>query len=278
MNWLSSIDVSINYIENHLTEKADVAALAKLFCCSTYEFQRLFSFVVGTPLSDYILKRRLTMAGMEVQAGKDRIIDIAVKYQYDSHSSFTRAFKEFHNATPSQVRKNRHLPLKAYPKFSLLLTIGELYKMDHRIIELPVTRMARSGDRDIREFGRWWPQIAKREKGILFPKDFWWNNEKTGRPEWLYAIPEDLEDTNGYEVFKFPGGLYAVTTAYDTDEDKSAATHALIQWINESGCFELANEHNDETYHRRYGMGHISSPHGADRPEFTIFLPIVKKV
>lgn len=278
MNWLSKMGVAANYIENNLCGKIDISSLAKILCCSTYEFQRLFSFIVGVPLSEYIMKRKLTLAGNDIRNDELKIIDVAVKYGYESHSSFTRAFKEFHGITPTAARTQKDFMLKLYPQFTFTLAIGGLSKMEHRIIELPPTKMARSGEHDIWEFGEWWPTIAAKDRGMLFPKDFWWNNEKTGEPEWLYAIPEWLTDTNGYEVFDFPGGLYAVTTSYDEDEEKSKAYFALKKWIEESECFELANENNDQTYHNRYGMGHVSTPQGFTRHQFTMFIPIVKKV
>jgi AraC family transcriptional regulator len=204
-----------------------VKILAKILCCSSYEFQRLFSFIVGIPLSEYVMKRKLTLAGYDIQHRKDKIIDIAVRYCYESHSSFSRAFKEFHGITPSTARENKDVILKAYPQFTSTLAIGGFSKMECRIIELPATKMARSGENDIWEFGKWWPTIAEKDKSLLFPKDFWWNNEKTGHPEWLYAIPEGFTETNGYEVLDFPGGLYAVTTSYDEDEEKAKAYFAL---------------------------------------------------
>jgi hypothetical protein len=223
------------------------------------------------------MKRKLTLAGYDIQHSEDKIIDIAIRYGYESHSSFSRAFKEFHGVTPKAVRDNMKIILKAYPKFTSTLEIGGSCKMECRIIELPATKMARSGEKDIWEFGKWWPTIAEKEKGVLFPKDFWWNNEKTGHAEWLYAIPEGLTDTNGYEVFDFPGGLYAVITSYDEDEEKSKAYFTLKKWVEESDCFEMANENNDPNYHSRYGMGHVSTPKGFTRHQFTIFIPIVKR-
>ena len=276
MNWISKMNVAINYIENNLCESIDLSALAKILCCSEYEFQRFFSFIVGIPLYEYTRNRRLSLSRYDVLDSNKKIIDIATKYGYESHSSFTRAFKEFHGITPSKARITKQ-NLKEYPRFTFTLTIGGINRMEHRIIELPATKMARSGEKDIWEFGKWWPTVAEKVKGLLFPKDFWWNNEKTGRPEWLYAIPEGLTDTNGYEVFDFPGGLYAVTTSYDEDEEKTKAYFSLKKWIEESDLFELANGSNDPTYHNRYGMGHVSTPKGFERHQFTIFIPIVYK-
>lgn len=85
MNWLSGMNVAINYIENNLLNKIVISALAKILCCSTYEFLRFFSFIVGIPLSEYIMKRKLALAAYDVQYSNDKIIDIAIKYGYESH-------------------------------------------------------------------------------------------------------------------------------------------------------------------------------------------------
>lgn len=160
MNWLSKMNVAIEYIENNLLERIDLSALARILCCSTYEFQRFFSFIIGVSVSEYIMKRRLTLAGYDVRNCDDKIIDIAVRYGYESHSSFSRAFKEFHGTTPSAAHANESVSLKVHPQFTFTLTIGGLSEMEHRIIELPAIKMARSGDKDIWEFGNWWPTIA----------------------------------------------------------------------------------------------------------------------
>lgn len=146
--------------------------------------------------------------------------------------------------------------------------------MEYRIIELPAIKMARSGDQDIWAFEKWWSSLEEKEAS-LFPRDFWWNNEKTGRPEWLYALPKGFVDTNGYEILDFPGGLYAVTTSYDSDDEKTKAYFSLKKWIENGKLFDLANEKNDPNYHRRYGMGHVSTPKDFINHEFTMFIPIV---
>lgn len=278
MNGLSALEASVDEIEQDLSIQADPKRLCRRLRCSPYEYQRLFSLIVGAPLAEYVKRRRLTEAGEELIHSDEavNILHTALRYGYSSHSAFSRAFKAFHGVTPSEIRRMPE-KLNRYPRFISRPSIGGIKKMEYRIIELPPARMARSGDRDLDEFDRWWSALAAREQGVMFPKDFFWNNERTGHPEWLYTLSGGEVDTHGYEVFDFPGGLYAVTTSRDTDEDKSRAYGALMAWLQNGALFEAANEHNDPAYHSRYGMGHVSSPPGLPEPEFTIFVPIVKR-
>lgn len=87
---------------------------------------------------------------------------------------------------------------------------------DIRVIELPKGKAARSGKSDLDEFDKWWSSIKVEQN--IFPRDFMWFNPVLNDFEWLFIIPENLTDTNGYEVFDFPGGLYAVATAIDGED------------------------------------------------------------
>ena len=119
MNWVVRTQEAIEYIEENITDDIDINALVKIMYCSKHDCQRIFSYLTDIPLYEYIKRRRLTLAGMEIRSGKEKIIDIAVKYGHESHSSFSRSFKEFHVITPSEARKKPELPLAEYPKFSI---------------------------------------------------------------------------------------------------------------------------------------------------------------
>lgn len=114
MNWLERMNDAIDYIEDHLTENIDYAAVAKRTYCSVYNFQRIFSFIIGIPVAEYIRNRRLTLAAQELHTSSTRIIDVAVKYQYESQEAFSRAFFKFHGTTPSAVRERVSYP-RMYP-------------------------------------------------------------------------------------------------------------------------------------------------------------------
>lgn len=93
MDWLDRFNAAIEYIENNLDGEIDYSFVARTACCSEYHFSRMFSSLAGIPLSEYIRRRRLTKAAFDIQAGREKIIDVAVKYGYDSSDAFTRAFK-----------------------------------------------------------------------------------------------------------------------------------------------------------------------------------------
>ena len=120
MEWLEKLNKTISYIEEHLAEEISYDELAHIACCSTYHFQRMFAYMAGIPLSEYIRRRRLTLAANDIRGSSERIIDIAIKYGYDSADSFSRAFTKQHGITPSEYRKNVG-ELKIYPPASFYL-------------------------------------------------------------------------------------------------------------------------------------------------------------
>lgn len=134
MNWLEKMNGAINYIEDNLTNDVDYNKVARLACCSVYHFQRMFSFIVGIPLSEYIRRRRLTLAAFELQNSKIKIIDLALKYRYGSPDSFTRAFRTLHGVTPTLAR-NLDVKLKAFPRLSFHISIKGDVEMNYKIVE-----------------------------------------------------------------------------------------------------------------------------------------------
>ncbi|WP_044339312.1 AraC family transcriptional regulator [Rossellomorea aquimaris] len=134
MDSLSSMNDALAYIEEHLTEDIDYSELSRIAYCSEYHFKRMFSFLSGISLSEYIRRRRLTLAALDLKDSDLRIIDIAVKYGYRSADSFTRAFHSMHGFLPSEAR-SENTPLKAYPKMTFQLTIRGGCEMNYRIVE-----------------------------------------------------------------------------------------------------------------------------------------------
>ena len=106
----------IQYIENHLTEKIEYKELAKIVGVSEYSLQRIFLFLTNVSLAEYIRKRRLSKAFEELKTSDIKIIDLAIKYQYDSNISFARAFKNLFGITPSECKTN----VKEYTLFPII--------------------------------------------------------------------------------------------------------------------------------------------------------------
>jgi AraC family transcriptional regulator len=107
MSWLESIQQTIDYIEDNLESELDSDKLAGIIYTSSFNFQRIFAIMCDCTVGEYIRNRRLTLAGYELLNNDSRILDIAIKYGYETNESFTRAFSRFHGVTPSIARKNR---------------------------------------------------------------------------------------------------------------------------------------------------------------------------
>lgn len=132
MDWLSHLNDALGYIEEHLEDEIDLEQVARLACCSSFHFQRLFSYMANVSLAEYIRRRRMTKAAFDLQNTKDKVIDIALRYGYDSPTAFNRAFQSIHGAAPSAARQEG-VVLKAYHPISFKITIRGEAEMNYRI-------------------------------------------------------------------------------------------------------------------------------------------------
>lgn len=132
MDLLKSMNDAMRYIEDNLTEEIDFKEVARIARCSEYHFKRMFSFLSGITLSEYIRRRRISLAALELTNSRMKIIDVAIKYGYSSPDSFTRAFYSLHGVTPSEARNNGQ-QLKTYPSMTFQLSIRGGDEMNYRI-------------------------------------------------------------------------------------------------------------------------------------------------
>jgi AraC family transcriptional regulator len=153
MDSLEKMNEALSYIEENITNEIDFKEVARLAFCSEYHFQRMFSFLAGITLSEYIRRRRLTLAAFELNNSNIRIIDIAVKYEYNSPDSFTRAFQVLHGITPSEARKNGQ-SLKAYPRMTFQLSIKGGSELNYRIEEKEAFRIIGNYEKSSNNFQR----------------------------------------------------------------------------------------------------------------------------
>ena len=109
----------VDYIESNLTEKIDLKYLAKKLGLNMFIMERVFSIVTNTSIKEYIRKRRLSLAYEEIKSTDNKIIDVAVKYGYESSVSFARSFKREFNVAPSKVRKDKSSVYKMFPKIDI---------------------------------------------------------------------------------------------------------------------------------------------------------------
>ncbi|HWQ29568.1 MAG TPA: GyrI-like domain-containing protein [Negativicutes bacterium] len=136
MNMIEAMNKAMNHIEENLAGEVDIKEAARIALCSEYHFRRMFSSLSGITLSEYIRRRRLTIAAFELQNSNTRIIDIAVKYGYNSADSFSRAFQAMHGIKPSKARRNDR-SLKAWPRMTFQRTIKGGNEVNYRIEEKP---------------------------------------------------------------------------------------------------------------------------------------------
>ncbi len=131
MDWITGIERALDYTEAHLTDEVNFEAAAKEACSSAFHFQRMFTMLCGFTLGDYIRMRRMTLAAEELMRTDAKVIDLALKYGYDTPESFTRAFARFHGVTPSEARRGGGI--KSFSRLSVKLILSGGNTMDYRI-------------------------------------------------------------------------------------------------------------------------------------------------
>jgi AraC family transcriptional regulator len=134
VNSLEKLNAPLRYIEENLDGTIDYAEAARRANCSEYHFKRVFSFLAGVPLSEYIRRRRLTLAAEDLRDGQLRVLDVAVKYGYESADSFARAFSALHGVSPREVRRGNRTT-QSFSPLTFALQIPGGRPMEYRIIE-----------------------------------------------------------------------------------------------------------------------------------------------
>ena len=148
MNTFERMNAVIDYIEANLTHEISLKKAADIACCPQNQFQRIFSYLTEITITEYIRRRRLTLSAYDLQKGGITIIDVALRYGYDSHTSFTRAFKEFHGITPS-IARNKSTVFNIFPRLTFQPQIFNKERSDNKLavlgklefIDLPAVRM-----------------------------------------------------------------------------------------------------------------------------------------
>lgn len=170
MEWLKSLSKAIEYIEKNLAGEIYYEEAAKIACCSTCYFQRMFSYVAGIPLSEYIRRRRMTQAAFELQTTDSKVLDVALKYGYTSPTSFNRAFQSVHGISPISAKAQGSV-LNAYPpiRFSVKIMGGNVmpYQVEEKEamrivgIRIPLTLDMEENKKNVPPF---WEKTLKSSK------------------------------------------------------------------------------------------------------------------
>jgi AraC family transcriptional regulator len=134
MNMLAQFNEVMAYIEKSLMCDIELNQISRIAGCSEYHFRRMFSFLAGMPLGEYIRRRRLSVAGMLLQTESVKVVDLALQLGYESPEAFSKAFQAIHGITPSQAKKE-NVELKVLSPMTFQLTIRGGMEMNYRIVE-----------------------------------------------------------------------------------------------------------------------------------------------
>ncbi|WP_045517262.1 AraC family transcriptional regulator [Neobacillus niacini] len=134
MGWVESLQKAIDYMEEHLLDQISIESIAKQANVSEFHFQRIFTVLTDMSVGEYLRRRRLTLAAQELSSTDSRIIDVALKYGYDTPESFSKAFRRQHGITPSRAR-NYSGKLKSYNRLSIQVNLKGAEPMNYKIVE-----------------------------------------------------------------------------------------------------------------------------------------------
>ncbi len=258
MNWCESISRAIEYIENNLTNDITIEDISNYSYISSFYFQKGFSIICGYGLSEYIRNRKLSCAGYEVLNTDNKIIDIALKYGYDSPDSFTKAFTRFHGSTPTEVRKGGKIKEFAPLKINLSLKGG--YTMEYKIEEKESFKVVglkgnfkyETANQDIPKM--WKKFFMKTTFTKINPKYGVNIDTNMGSDVFDYIIGddynEDLKVPKDFEIIEIPKFTWAIFSCIGPSSVKMPEVNEKIftEWLPNSNDYEIAAGYNIEMY------------------------------
>lgn len=220
MEWIAAMQQAITYMEEHLMEETNYEDVAKHVHISSYEFHRAFCFLTGMTANAYIRKRRLSLAGREIMETDTKIIDIALKYGYETPESFTKAFTRFHGIAPKFAREES-AKLVLFNPLAIKLTVEGGRSMDYRITQtkeqkfLALVRTFRNeiiNDEENQEIPDFWEECH--QKNLVEPI-------RSLRPEGkrdLYGLCSPTKE--GESTFEYGIGILIDEETMDFDGDE----------------------------------------------------------
>lgn len=282
MEWIERLNNAISYIEEHITEEIDYDKVAKIACCSTYHFQRMFSYMADSSLSEYIRRRRMSLAAVDLQGSHEKIIDVALKYGYSSPTAFNRAFKSVHEIAPSQVRKGG-ISIKSYPPIEFKMTVKGVEGLNYRIEKKEAFRIIGVSE----------PLQKQIEKNFMIVPQMWQNATINGTikklasmmneqpmgllgvsvcnndEQWKYfvAVSSSMEIDETLEEYNVPEATWAIFNGSGTNKTIQELERRIItEWLPTSG-YEYANAPDIEVYLN-------DDPNNV---QFEVWIPVIKK-
>lgn len=263
MEWVERFNSAINYIEENLCEEIDLNQVAKIACCSTYHFQRMFAYMADLPLSEYIRRRRMSRAAVDLQNERNRVLDVAIKYGYDSPTAFNRAFKSIHGVAPSQIRE-QGVTLKAYPPICFTISIKGESKMDYRIEKREAFRIVginrpleKEIEKNFEVVPTMWgeaamngtiPKLAAMMTGE--PKGLLGVSACYEELDWKYfiAVASDQSVGEEFEEYMVPAATWAIFSGQGTNISMQELEKRIVtEWLPTSG-YEYGSAPDVEVY------------------------------
>lgn len=207
MEWLKRLGAAVDYIEKHLDGELSYKEAARIACCSPYYFQRVFSYVTGVSLAEYVRRRRMTQAAFDLQRTDAKVIDIALKYGYSSPTAFNRAFQAVHGIPPTAARSSGNA-LRSYPPIRFRVEVTGEHAMTYRIVKKPSLHIV----------GIRTPMVDDMEENIKIVPEFWQATLHGPLFARICALPaREPKGILGISVYEDPQNIhYYIGIASDT--------------------------------------------------------------
>lgn len=258
MNWSEAISKVLEYIEKNLTNEITIDDISKHAYISSIYLQKGFSILCGISIGEYIKNRRLTVASYELINTDNKIIDIALKYGYDSPDSFTKAFTRFHGTTPSKVRRGSKIREFAPLKINLIIKGG--YTMEYKIEEKEAFKVIglrknlkyETASTEIPKI--WTTFFRKNPFAKIKPKYAINFDSDMGNDTFDYMICDDynenIKDTKDFDIMEIPKFTWVIFSCVGPTNIKMPEINEKIfkEWLPNSIEYKIAAGYNIEMY------------------------------
>lgn len=281
MNWIENLNQAVNYMEEHLLEEMDYAKLGEIAGCSAYHYQRMFAYMAGVSLSEYVRRRRMSLAAVDLQNG-EKILDVALKYGYQSPTAFNRAFQSVHGVAPSALKRTG-VSVKSYSPLKFVMTVKGVEEMNYRIEKKESFRIVgvsmplhKEIEKNFMEVPQMWGKVAA--DGTLSRIAALMNTDMKGvlgvsacndAEQWRYyiAVASTAEAEAPLEEYEIPAAAWAVFSGEGTGTSMQELERRIVtEWLPDSG-YEYGNAPDIEVY---------LNPDPANAV-YEVWIPVVKK-
>ena len=275
-SWVESFQQSLDYIEANLTGELDIGDIAVKAALSPFYYQRIFGALCGLTVGDYIRARRMTLAAQELSGAEVKVIDVALKYGYDSPDSFAKAFQRFHGISPSKARE-AGAPLRSFAPLHIKISLEGGKMLDYRIVEraqFTVVGFKRrfNSDTSYQEIPKFWREWMTDTRGLTGMFGLCMDMNGKYFDYWIADIYMPWKDVpEGCETAVIPGSFWAEFKCKGPlpDSLQSVNTQIWTEWLPTLKGYKLAGNYSIEIYFPP-----------AEKPEDTenyICIPLIKE-